>query len=59
MTLVDSPSLQRRLFLKRMGLSFPVAAVFARASSALAAGKKVRIVQFDISGTRTGVTEFR
>jgi peptide-methionine (R)-S-oxide reductase len=57
MTLLTSSKLQRRLFLKRMCSSLPAAAIALRASAAFAAGKKVRIVQFDISGTRTGVTE--
>src|SRR5579859_2149164 len=39
----------RRLFLKFLGSGF--------AASALAAGKTVRIAEFDASGTRTGVVQ--
>jgi len=44
--------------LKLLGGSFPVAMVL-KASPALAAGKAqhVRIVEFDASGTRTGVVD--
>jgi peptide-methionine (R)-S-oxide reductase len=56
MSVFNSPELQRRLFLKRIGASLPAAMVF-RAASAFAAVKKVRIVEFDSAGVRTGVVE--
>jgi peptide-methionine (R)-S-oxide reductase len=50
--------LQRRMFLKVLGGSVPVAMVL-RVPSAAADGKKqvIHIVEFDSSGTRTGVVE--
>jgi peptide-methionine (R)-S-oxide reductase len=56
MRVFNSSKLQRRMFLKRLGASVPAAMVFG-ASSAFATGKKVRIVQFDASGIRTGVVD--
>ena len=58
MTIFNSPELQRRLFLKLLSGSFPAAMVLTT-TSAFAAEKKrlVRIVEFDPSGARTGVTE--
>jgi peptide-methionine (R)-S-oxide reductase len=55
-TICNSPRLQRRRFLKVLCASVP-AAMILKTSSALAAGtaKRVSIVQFDASGTRTGV----
>jgi peptide-methionine (R)-S-oxide reductase len=65
MTVFASSKLQRRLFLKRAGmLGLPAAMVFKSSSllptalgAGVAAGKKVRIVEFDASGIRTGVVE--
>jgi peptide-methionine (R)-S-oxide reductase len=56
MKVFNSSKLQRRMFLKRLGASVPAAMVFGT-SSAFATGKKVRIVQFDASGIRTGVVD--
>jgi len=58
MTICNSPQLQRRRFLKVLGASMPVAMIL-KTSSALAAGtsREVNIVQFDASGTRTGVVK--
>ena len=58
MTIIQSPELQRRAFLKFLGGSIPAAMVLG-ASSALAADKQrlVRIVEFDPSGARTGVVQ--
>ncbi|HEY1756913.1 MAG TPA: peptide-methionine (R)-S-oxide reductase MsrB [Bryobacteraceae bacterium] len=56
MTIFNSPKFQRRGFLKRIGAGFSAAAAF-KASSLLGAGKKVKIVQFDAAGIRTGVVE--
>jgi peptide-methionine (R)-S-oxide reductase len=53
----DSSRLQRRLFLKRLGALGVPAAMVLKSSSAFAAAKKVRIVQFDPSGIRTGIVE--
>jgi peptide-methionine (R)-S-oxide reductase len=47
---------QRRLFLKLLGSSF-TAMTILRTSSALAAGKTVRIAEFDAAGVRTGVAQ--
>jgi peptide-methionine (R)-S-oxide reductase len=57
-TIIQSPELHRRVFLKLLGSSVPAAMVLG-ASSAFAADKPrlVRIVEFDPSGVRTGVTE--
>jgi peptide-methionine (R)-S-oxide reductase len=57
-TIFQSPELRRRVFLKLLGGSFP-AAMALGASYAFAADKQrlVRIVEFDPSGVRTGVTE--
>ena len=59
MTIYDWPK-SRRGFLRRIGTGASAALVF-KAPSLLAAGlasaKKVRIVQFDPSGIRTGVVE--
>jgi peptide-methionine (R)-S-oxide reductase len=65
MTVFTSSKLQRRLFLKRVGmLGLPAAMVFKSSSllptalgAGVAAGKKVHIVEFDASGIRTGVVE--
>jgi peptide-methionine (R)-S-oxide reductase len=54
-SIFNSPDVERRLFLRLLG-SLPAAAAF-RTSSAFAAVKKVRIVEFDASGVRTGVVE--
>jgi peptide-methionine (R)-S-oxide reductase len=56
--IINSSILQRRLFLKLLSGSFP-AAIVLNAPSIFAAEKKrlVRIVEFDPSGTRTGVVE--
>jgi peptide-methionine (R)-S-oxide reductase len=58
MTVYNSPQLQRRLFLKILGSSFP-AAMLLKTPIAFAAGKekKVTIVEFDPSGVRTGATQ--
>ncbi len=58
MKIINSSTLQRRLFLKLLSGSFP-AAIVLNAPSIFAAEKKrlVRIVEFDPSGTRTGVVE--
>jgi peptide-methionine (R)-S-oxide reductase len=58
MTIVHSPELERRLFLRLLAGSFPAAAVL-RGTYARAAEKKrlVRIAEFDSAGTRTGVAE--
>ena len=53
---LSSSKLQRRAFMKRIGAGLSAAAAF-KASSAFAAPKKVRIVQFDALGVRTGVME--
>jgi len=59
MTIYDWPK-SRRGFLRRIGTGASAALVF-KAPSLLAAGlasaKKVRIVQFDPSGIRSGVVE--
>jgi peptide-methionine (R)-S-oxide reductase len=57
MTTFNSAGLQRRLFLKLAGGGFNAAIL--PATFRLAAEKKrlVRIVEFDASGARTGVTE--
>lgn len=57
MTNFHSTGVQRRLLLKMLGV-LP-GAIVVRTSSALAAGKPqhVRIVEFDASGTRTGVID--
>ena len=64
MTMLNSSKIQRRLFLKRIGTGLSAGLVFKTSSmlsTALAAGtasgKKVRIVEFDPSGVRTGVVE--
>jgi peptide-methionine (R)-S-oxide reductase len=57
MTVFNSPASHRRTFLKILGAGFP-AAMAIRNSSAAESGKKVvKIVEFDASGTRTGVVE--
>jgi peptide-methionine (R)-S-oxide reductase len=56
MTGFNSPKPQRRLFLKLLGAGLPAAALL-RTSSLLADVKKVRIVEFDPAGIRTGVVE--
>jgi len=56
MTIFNSSKTQRRQFLKRIGMGLSAGLVF-KTSSALAAGKKVKIVAFDAAGIRTGVTE--
>jgi peptide-methionine (R)-S-oxide reductase len=56
MTVFNSSKLQRRMFLKRVGAGVP-AAMLAGASFAFASAKKVRIVEFDPTGIRTGVVE--
>jgi peptide-methionine (R)-S-oxide reductase len=59
MTFFDSlncSKLERRQLLKRMGAGFSAAVLF-KASTAWAAAKKVRIVQFDALGVRTGVVD--
>ena len=56
MTVFNSSKLQRRTFLKRLGAGVP-AAMVTGASSAFASGKKVRVVEFDAAGIRTGVVE--
>jgi peptide-methionine (R)-S-oxide reductase len=55
---VNSSGLARRRFLRLLGGTFPAAIVLTK-SAALGAGKAhlVRIVEFDQSGTRTGVVE--
>jgi peptide-methionine (R)-S-oxide reductase len=55
---VTTFELHRRVFLKLLAGSFPAAAILT-AAPAFAADKKrlVRIVQFDPSGVRTGVSE--
>jgi len=55
---VSSCGLARRRFLRFLGGTFSVS-IFLRSTPALAGGKKqlVRIVEFDPSGTRTGVAE--
>src|SRR5580704_680112 len=55
---VNSSGLVRRRFLRLLGGTFPAAIVLTK-SAALGAGKThlVRIVEFDQSGTRTGVVE--
>jgi len=57
-TIFKSPDLQRRVFLKLLGGSFPAAMVL-RMPSALAADnhRLVRIAEFDPSGIRTGVVQ--
>jgi peptide-methionine (R)-S-oxide reductase len=57
MTAFTPSKLRRRMFLKRLGWSLPTAGMVFKAASAIAAVKKVRIVQFDSNGTRTGVVE--
>jgi len=52
MTAFTSSNLKRRQFLKRLSTSLPVSALALKASSAFAAGKKVRIVEFDPTGLR-------
>jgi peptide-methionine (R)-S-oxide reductase len=54
--MTNSPEFERRRFLKVLGASVP-AAMILKTASALAAGtaKQVAIVEFDASGTRTGV----
>ncbi len=56
---VFNRNLQRRGFLKLAVASILPAAMLLKTSSALAAGtgKQVSIVEFDASGTRTGVTK--
>jgi len=57
MTVFNSPASHRRTFLKILGAGLP-AAMAIRNSSAAESGKKVvKIVEFDASGTRTGVVE--
>jgi peptide-methionine (R)-S-oxide reductase len=56
MTIFNSPKLQRRQLLKGLGAGFSAAMIF-KGSSALAAGKKVKIVEFDAAGVRTGVVD--
>jgi peptide-methionine (R)-S-oxide reductase len=64
MTILTSSKLQRRMFLKRIGAGLSAAMVFKTSSmlptalaAGIASGKKVRIVEFDPSGIRTGVVE--
>jgi peptide-methionine (R)-S-oxide reductase len=54
MTLFNSPNLPRRRILEFLGGSVP-GAIFLR--TAIAAVKTIKIVEFDASGTRTGVVE--
>ena len=56
MTLSKLPNSPRRQFLKFLGASLPGAVTLTN-SLAFASGKKVRIVEFDPSGLRTGVVE--
>ncbi len=58
MIVVNSSGLARRRFLRLLGGTFPAAIVLTK-SAALGAGKThlVHIVEFDQSGTRTGVVE--
>ena len=56
MTIFRSTHLHRRLFLKFLGGSLP-AAVALHTPLASAAGKTVRIVEFNPAGARTGVAE--
>ncbi|MGA2742224.1 MAG: peptide-methionine (R)-S-oxide reductase MsrB [Bryobacteraceae bacterium] len=56
MTVFNSSGSDRRLFLKLLGASLPAGMVL-RTSPAFAQGKKVRIVEFDSSGMRTGVAD--
>jgi peptide-methionine (R)-S-oxide reductase len=55
MTTFNSLDVRRRTFLKLLG-SVPAALAIAT-PSAFAAGKKVRIAEFDASGVQTGVVE--
>jgi peptide-methionine (R)-S-oxide reductase len=60
MTTFNSCKIQRRLFLKRIGTGLSAGLVFKTSSmlaAGIASGKKVRIVEFDPSGIRTGVVE--
>ena len=56
MTNFDSPESHRRGFLQRLTNSFLATAALS-APSAIAGVKKVRIAEFDSSGTRTGLVE--
>ncbi len=51
--------MRRRLFLRTLGVAVPAAAAVRSLSAFASSGKKqvVRIVEFDASGTRTGVVE--
>jgi len=56
MTVLNSQQSHRRTFLKVLGAGLP--ALLVKSSSAAESGKKqVKIVEFDASGTRTGVVE--
>jgi len=57
MTAFDSPKSHRRAFLKVLGAGFPVRLVIGTASAFETGKKLVRIVEFDASGTRTGVVD--
>ena len=58
MIIFNSSRFERRTFLKSLSATFP-AAMLLRNIPAFAVGKKqlVRIVEFDPSGTRTGVED--
>lgn len=57
MAAFTSSNLERRQFLKRVGATLPAGALVFRASSGFAAVKKVKIVEFDPTGVRTGVVD--